>query len=48
MSSRRPLAGFFDHDITESFDVSPDGSRGIMATNQEARNVILAEGVPGF
>ena len=47
-STRRPLAGFFEHDITESFDISPDGSSVILATIQEARNVMLAEGVPGF
>jgi Tol biopolymer transport system component len=47
-STRRPLAGFFEHDITESFDVSPDGTHVILATVQEARNVMLAEGVPGF
>ncbi len=47
-STRRPLAGFFEHNITESFDVSPDGSHVMLATVQEARNVMLAEGVPGF
>jgi Tol biopolymer transport system component len=47
-SSRRPLAGFFEHDITESFSVSPDGERVMLATVQEARNIMLAEGVPGF
>jgi hypothetical protein len=33
---------------SESFDISPDGRRVILATIQEARNVMLAEGVPGF
>ena len=46
-STRRPLAGFHDQLITESFDVAPDGSRVTLSMLEIRRRLLLAEGVPG-
>jgi len=47
-ATRRPLAGFRDELITESFDISPDGSRITLALLEIRRRLMLAEGVTGI
>ena len=44
--TRRKLAGFFDDLTTESFGISPDGSRLALAVIDATDSVMLAEGVP--
>lgn len=46
-ASRRPLAGFTEDYISESFDISPDGKRLTLAVQTETYNIMIAEGVPG-
>ena len=46
-STRRPLAGFHDELITESFDVAPDGSRVTLSMLEIQRKLMLAKGVGG-
>ena len=46
-ATRRPIAGFDDHLLTESFDISPDGSRITLALLEVRRRLKLAEGVRG-
>ena len=46
-STRRPLAGFHDELITESFDVAPDGSRVTLSMLEIRHKLMLAEGVQG-
>jgi Tol biopolymer transport system component len=43
----RPLAGFDRRSVTESFDISPDGSRITIAALQELSSLMVAEQVPG-
>ena len=45
--TRRPVAGFSEEYWTESFGVSPDGSRLTISTLRETSSIMLAEGVPG-
>jgi len=47
-STRRPLAGFHDELTTESFDISPDGTRITLAFVEITRKLMLAEGVKGI
>ena len=46
-ATRRPVAGFSPEYVTESFGVSPDGSRLTLSTGQETAEILVAEGVPG-
>jgi Tol biopolymer transport system component len=46
--TRRPLAGFRDDLTTESFDISPDGTRITLSMLEITRKLMLAEGVPGI
>jgi len=46
-ATRRPVAGFSPEFVTESFTVSPDGSRLTLSTGQEFSSIMVAEGVPG-
>ncbi len=46
--TRRKLAGFDEHLMTESFGISPDGRQLTLAMVEEARHLMLAEGVPGL
>jgi Tol biopolymer transport system component len=45
--SRRPVAGFSQEYWTESFGLSPDGTRLTISTLEESSSILLAEGVPG-
>jgi hypothetical protein len=47
-ATRRPLAGFQDGLITESFDIAPDGSRITLSFIEITRKLMLAEGVTGI
>ncbi len=47
-ATRRPLAGFDDNYITESFDIAPDGSRITLSLVDVTRKLMLAEGVTGI
>ncbi|MFT7542971.1 MAG: Tol biopolymer transport system component, partial [Gammaproteobacteria bacterium] len=47
-ATRRPLAGFDDDLITESFDISPDGTRITLSCVEVTRKLMLAEGVHGI
>jgi hypothetical protein len=47
-ATRRPLAGFHDDLITESFDIAPDGSRITLSFVEITRKLMLAEGVNGI
>ena len=42
--TRRPLAGFSPDFITESFGISPDGSRIVLAGLEQSYRLMLAEG----
>lgn len=44
--TRRPIAGFSRSYMTESFGISPDGKRLILATLEESSNLMLVDGVP--
>jgi serine/threonine protein kinase len=44
----RPLAGFDDDLIVESFDISPDGTRITLSVVEVTRKLMLAEGVSGI
>jgi Tol biopolymer transport system component len=46
-ATRRPIAGFDEHLLTESFDISPDGSRITLALLEVRRRLMLAEGLTG-
>jgi Tol biopolymer transport system component len=46
-STRKRLAGFFPQYATESFGISPDGTRIVLSTLELAENLMLAEDVPG-
>jgi hypothetical protein len=46
-SARRPVAGFTPDSVTESFGVSPDGSRMTVSEFQLSLGLLLAEGVDG-
>jgi hypothetical protein len=45
-ATRRKLAGFFDLRKSESFGISPDGSKITLALSRETRVLTLAEGLP--
>ena len=47
VSTRRPLAGYTSDSLTESFGVSPDGSRMTISEFQSSFGLLLAEGVDG-
>jgi len=47
-ATRRPLAGFHEDLITESFDIAPDGSRITLSFVEITRKLMLAEGVQGI
>ena len=46
-ATRRKLAGFYNDALTESFGISPDGSRVTLAVVHEDRSLMLAENVSG-
>jgi Tol biopolymer transport system component/serine/threonine protein kinase len=46
-ASRRPLFGFDSRPVLESFALSPDGSRMIVAYRESSSNIVVAEGVAG-
>ncbi len=45
--TRRPLGGFDPDTPTESFGISPDGSRMIVSSLDQQSGVMVAENVPG-
>jgi len=47
-ATRRAIAGFDEHLLTESFDISPDGTRITLALLEVRRRLMLAEGVKGI
>jgi Serine/threonine protein kinase len=47
-ATRRPLAGFQDDLITESFDIAPDGTRITVSYVEVTRKLMLAERVSGI
>jgi hypothetical protein len=47
-NTRRPLAGFDDERTTESFGISPDGSRLSIASWDQMFSLMLAERVPSI
>jgi hypothetical protein len=47
MTTRRRLAGFEEHLVTESFGIAPDAKRVIYGAIRETRQLMLAEGVAG-
>ncbi|MFT7664451.1 MAG: Tol biopolymer transport system component, partial [Planctomycetota bacterium] len=47
-ATRRPLAGFHDELITESFDIAPDGTRITLSMVEINRKLMLAEDVTGI
>ncbi len=46
-ATRRPLAGFDPNRMTESFGISPDGSRITIAGGERLSSLIIADHVPG-
>ncbi len=46
-STRRAVAGFSPDYVTESFGVSPDGTRLALSTGAETVSIQVADGVPG-
>ncbi len=46
-ATRRPLAGFYDELVVESFGLAPDGSRIALSLLETSDNLMLAEGLPG-
>jgi Tol biopolymer transport system component len=46
-STRRPLAGFDSEAATESFGISRDGSRIVVAVWEQLFSLMIADGVPG-
>jgi len=46
-ATRRPVAGFASDLLTESFGISPDGSRIVLSTGRETASILIADGVPG-
>jgi len=46
-STRRPLAGFDPEAATESFGISPDGSRIVVAAWEQLFSIMTAEGLQG-
>ena len=46
-STRRPVGGFSREFMTESFAVSPDGSRLMISASREYASIVVAENVPG-
>jgi eukaryotic-like serine/threonine-protein kinase len=46
-ATRRPLAGFDPEDSTESFAISPDGTKITIAGWEQMFNIFLASSVPG-
>ena len=44
-ATRRPLAGFHPDAITESFGISPDGTRIAIALKERSSHILLAEGL---
>jgi len=46
-TTRRPLAGFDPERTTESFGISPDGARVIIASWEQLFSLVIAERVPG-
>ncbi len=46
-ASRRPLAGFSSEYESESFGISPDGTKLTLAAVDETFGLKIAEGVPG-
>ncbi|MBK9065216.1 MAG: serine/threonine-protein kinase [Acidobacteria bacterium] len=47
-SARRSVAGFMPDSLTESFGISPDGSRMTISEFQVSLGLLLAEGVEGI
>ncbi|MEO8431237.1 MAG: protein kinase [Acidobacteriota bacterium] len=47
-ATRRPVAGFDPDRPTESFGISPDGKRIVLAENEGRSDILLAEGVRGI
>jgi hypothetical protein len=47
-ATRRPLAGFHEDLLTESFDIAPDGTRITLSFVEITRKLMLAEGVQGI
>ena len=45
-----PIADFraINENVSESFDISPDGKRLTLAVQTETYNIMIAEGVPGI
>jgi len=46
-ASRRPLAGFDPERATDSFAISPDGSRIVLSEAEFRADIFIASGVPG-
>jgi len=46
-STRRPAAGFSPEYVTESFGLSPDGTRMTISTGEEFTTIMVADDVPG-
>ena len=46
-ASRRPLAGLVLGRPTESFGISPDGTRIVLSLLEQSASLVLAEGVHG-
>ncbi|HJW15216.1 MAG TPA: protein kinase, partial [Thermoanaerobaculia bacterium] len=47
-STRRPVGGFDKQTETESFGISPDGSRIVLASWERLLSIVAADGVPGI
>ena len=46
-NTRRPLGGFDAESTAESFGISPDGSRMVIASREQLSSLMMAERVPG-
>ena len=46
--TRRPVGGFDKQTETESFGISPDGSRIVLASWERLLSIVAADGVPGI
>jgi Tol biopolymer transport system component len=47
-ATRRPLGGFDEEDVAESFGISPDGSRVAFAAWEQTLALVIATDVPGI
>jgi len=47
-ATRRKLAGFNPDYITETFAISPDGTRIVLSLLDLQSNIMMAEGIPGL